>query len=229
LKPICFIAARGGSKGVPNKNIRIIDGKPLISHAIETAIKSKLFSHVIVSTDSKKIRDIAISYGAESPTLRPKRLAKDSIGIIHVLIHEIKILKKLGYDFDTVVTRDCTVPFINSKHMKESISLLQKKDCHGVYAVYRQHLNPYFNMVEPNPKGFLRISKKPKEEIKSRQKAPLVYQLNGLFTFNVESLLKYKKLFMPKTIPYEISQKSGFMIDTLFEFKIAKFLFEEKF
>jgi len=227
LKPVCFIAARGGSKGVPNKNIKIIHGKPLIAHAIDIALRSKLFSHVIVSTDSKKIKDIAIDNGAKVPFDRPKRLAKDSVGIIQVLIHGIKSLKKLGYEFDVIVTRDCTVPFINSKHMNESIMLLKKKKCDGVYAVYRQHLNPYFNMVEPNKKGFLRISKKTKKEVKSRQKSPLVYQLNGMFTFNVKSLLQYQKLFMPKIIPYEISQRSGFMIDTKFELDVARILFQK--
>ena len=96
LKPVCFIAARGGSKGVPNKNIKIIHGKPLIAHAIDIALRSKLFSHVIVSTDSKKIKDIAIDNGAKVPFDRPKRLAKDSVGIVQVLIHGIKSLKKLA-------------------------------------------------------------------------------------------------------------------------------------
>ena len=228
MKPICFIAARAGSKGVPNKNIKIIEGNPLISHAIKTAIKSKLFSHIIVSTDSKKIKDIAISSGAEVPFDRPKKLAEDSVGIIDVLIHGIKALKKTGYEFDAIVTRDCTVPFINSSHMRDSILLLNKKKCDGVYAVYRQHLNPYFNMMEPNKQGYLQISKKPRNEIKSRQNSPIVYQLNGLFTFNVESLLHYQKLFMPKILPYEISQSAGFMIDTKFEFELAKQIFKKK-
>jgi len=228
MKPICFIAAREGSKGIPNKNIKIINGRPLISYAIESAINSKLFSHVIVSTDSKKIQNISRKWGADVPFLRPKRLAGDSVGIIPVILHGIKTIKSLGYNFDIIVTRDCTVPFITSNEMKHSINVLKKKKCDGVFAVYKQHLNPYFNMLEANKKGFLKISKKTKKIIKSRQASPIVYQLNGLFVFNVKSLVKYKKLLMPKILPYEISQKSGFMIDTLFEFEIAKFLFKQK-
>jgi CMP-N-acetylneuraminic acid synthetase len=226
MKPICFIAAREGSKGIPNKNIKIINGRPLISYAIESAINSKLFSHVIVSTDSKKIQNIAKKWGADVPFLRPKKLAGDSIGIIPVILHGIKTIKSLGYDFDIIVTRDCTVPFITSNEMKHSINVLKKKKCDGVFAVYKQHLNPYFNMLEANKKGFLKISKKTKKIIKSRQDSPIVYQLNGLFVFNVKSLVKHKKLLMPKILPYEISQKSGFMIDTKFEFEITKLLFE---
>ncbi len=228
MKPVCFIAARAGSKGVPNKNIKVIGGKPLISHAIEIALKSRLFAHVIVSTDSKKIKDIAIRSGAEVPFDRPKKLAEDNVGIMDVLVHGIKTLNKKGYEFDVIVTRDCTVPFINSHHMRDSLMLLNKKKCDGVYAVYKQHLNPYFNMVEQNEHGYLRISKKPKNEIKSRQNSPTVFQLNGLFAFNVKSLLKYQRLFMPKILPYEISQLEGFMIDTKFEFEFAREIFEKK-
>ena len=204
MKPICFIAARAGSKGVPNKNIKIIEGKPLISHAIKTAIKSKLFSHIIVSTDSKKIKDIAISSGAEVPFDRPKKLAEDSVGIIDVLIHGIKALKKTGYEFDAIVTRDCTVPFINSSHMRDSILLLNKKKCDGVYAVYRQHLNPYFNMMEFGAKETLEFSKKKRSVINNRQDAPVVYQLTGFQTINVKSFQKFKKIYMPKVLPVEI-------------------------
>ena len=228
MKSICFIAARGGSKGIPNKNIKIINGKPLIAYTIESAINSEMFSHIVVSTDSKKIQKIASSYGAEVPFLRPQKLAGDNVGIIPVILHGIKTLKLLGYDFDVIVTRDCTVPFITPIHIKESLDLLEKEKCDGVFAVYKQHLNPYFNMMELNRKGFLRISKKPKNEIKSRQNSPLVYQLNGLFAFNVNSLVKYEKLFMPKILPYEISQKAGFMIDTKFELEIAKYFLSKK-
>lgn len=228
MKSICFIAARGGSKGIPNKNTKIINGKPLIAYTIESAINSEMFNHIVVSTDSKKIQKIANRYGAEVPFLRPPKLAGDNVGIINVILHGIKTLKLLGYDFDVIVIRDCTVPFITSMHIKESLELINKEKCDGVFAVYKQHLNPYFNMMELNRKGFLRISKKPKNEIKSRQNSPLVYQLNGLFVFNVNSLVKYKKLFMPKMLPYEISQKAGFMIDTKFELEIAKYFLSKK-
>ena len=96
MKPICFIGARGGSKGVPKKNIKKLNGKPLIAYSIESAISSKLFSHVIVSTDDKKIASVAREFGAEVPFLRPKRLATDSIGFDAVLLHGIKELFSLG-------------------------------------------------------------------------------------------------------------------------------------
>ena len=222
MKPICFIAARGGSKGVPRKNIRMLAGKPLIAYTIETAKKSKLFSSIIVSTEDKQITNIAKKYGAEVPFLRPKKLATDNANMDDVLLDGIQKLQSLGYTFDTIVIRDCTVPFIRINDIKGSVSLLKKNKCDIVCGVYKQHHNPYFNMMEPDSKGFLYFSKKTKRNIISRQQAPIVYQLNGLFAINVKQFLKYKKFYMPKILPYEIPYETGLMIDTNFEFQLAE-------
>ena len=220
MKPICFIGARGGSKGVLRKNIRKLGNKPLIAHTIESAIKSDLFQNVIVSTDDKEIAKIAKKYGAEIPFMRPKKLATDNASFDRVMLHGVKELKKQGYDFDIIVNRDCTVPFIQENDMRSAINLLKRKKCDLICAVYKQHHNPYFNMMELNSKHHLKFSKK-NNGISGRQNAPVVYQLNGLFVLDVKSLLKYKKFYMPKILPFEISPESGFMIDTEFEFQIA--------
>ena len=221
MKPICIIAARGGSKGVPNKNIRLLGKKPLIAHTIESAIKSKLFSNVIVSTENKKIANIAKKYGATIPFYRPKKLATDNASMDDVLLDVIKKLKLLEYEFEVVVNRDCTAPFIQNSDIKESINLLDRKKCDAVVAGYNTHLNPYFNMMEKNASGYLEFSKKSKKRIESRQNAPIVYQLTGLQTFNVKQFLKYKRIYMPKILPFEILPETGLMIDTEFEFQIA--------
>ncbi len=234
MKPICLICARGGSKGVVNKNIRIISKKPLIAHTIKSAIDSKLFSHVVVSTEDEEIAKISKKYGAEIPFMRPKNLADDTTPIEEVFVHAITELYSLGYDFEIFVNLDCTVPFIHKNDIKKSIQILKNNSCNAVYAVYQQHLNPYFNMMEKDSNGFLKMSKELKVRPKSRQDAPIVYQLNGLFTFYAKKFLKYGKTIMPNALSLEISPESGLMIDTEFEFKIAEMLFklgytEEKF
>lgn len=226
MKPICLICARGGSKGVPNKNIRIISKKPLIAHTITSAINSKLFSHVVVSTENKNIAQISKKYGAEVPFIRPKKLALDTTPVGDVFIHAIKKLYSLGYEFEIFVNRDCTVPFIKNTDIKKTIDLLKNKKCDAVYGVYRQHLNPYFNMMEKNKEGYLRLSKKLKKRPKSRQKAPIVFQLNGLFTFDAKKFLNQGDPIMANALPYEISPESGLMIDTEIEFKMAEVLFK---
>lgn len=224
MKKICLIGARGGSKGVPQKNIREFGGKPLIAYSIESALDSKIFTKVIVSTDNEKIAKIAKEYGAEIPFIRPKKLASDNASMDDVVFHTIKKLNLMGEYFDILVNRDCTVPFISKSDISGSIKLLNTSKCDMVCGVYKQHHNPYFNMMEVNSKGFLNFSKKTKKPIKSRQSAPVVYQVNGLFTLNVNQFLKYKKIYMPKILPYEISPERGFMIDTEFEFEIGNLI-----
>ena len=228
MKPICFIGARGGSKGVPRKNIRLLAGKPLIAYTIESALDSKIFNHVIVSTEDKEIAKVARKYGAKVPFTRPKKLATSSAGMADVIVHGINELQSLGYDFDIIVNRDCTVPFIRNEDIKGAINLLKKTKCDEVVGVYRQHLNPYFNMMEVGKNGFLELCKKKGERPKGRQQAPIVYQLNGLFVFNVNRLLKFKEPLLPKILPYEIPSETGLMIDTEIEFRIAELIVKNK-
>ena len=224
MKPICVIAARGGSKRVPKKNIKMLAGKPLIAYTIESALDSNIFGSVVVSTEDNEIARVSKRFGAEVPFMRPKNLATDTATTDDVLIHSVKKLRSLGHKFEIMVNRDCTVPFIASKDIRHSIKLLKEKNCDIVCGVYRQHHNPYFNMMEPNSKGFLRFSKTQGMKNTNRHNMPTVFQLNGLAVFYIEKLLKYRKLYMPKALPYEISPETGFMIDTEFEFKVAEMI-----
>jgi len=228
MSSICFIAARGGSKGVPRKNIRLIAGKPLIAYSIQAALKSKLFKHLIVSTEDVEIAQIARKYGAEVPFMRPKKLASGKTGMGEVLLHGIKELYSLGYDFEILVNRDCTVPFIRNRDIAGAIKLLKRKKCDSVIGVYRQHLNPYFNMMEINSKGFLEMSKRIGERPKSRQAAPTVYQVNGLFVYDVKKFLKTKNSIPINSLPYEYPHERGIMIDTEIEFLTAEMIIKKK-
>ena len=218
---ICLIPARYGSKGVPKKNIQKIKGKPLIVHAIEKAKKSKIFSKIIVSTENKKIKEIAEKYGAEVPFLRPKKLAMDQSSMNDVVSHAIKHLEKLDFSFEKIFLYDVTTFFLEPNDIIGMKKLFDKSNVDTIILSYKTHLNPYFNQMELNKKGFLRISKKLNKKIHSRNSAPVVFQLAGCFLINKKSFLKYQKLHMPKEIPYVVSPKKGVMIDTEFEFEIA--------
>ena len=227
IKPLCFIAARGGSKGVPRKNLKEIGGRPLIAHTIRKALKSKIFSYVIVSTEDKQIAKIAMDNGAEVPFMRPKYLATDNATTTDVMLHTIKKLESMGYKFDVVVNLDVTVPFLRMKDVKGAVELLNKKKCDGVFGVYKQHLNPYYNIVEKDSKGFLKLVKPLKKRPTSRQSSPIVYQMNGLHIMKKDSIKKSETWYTPKILPYEIPIETGLMIDTPFEFQIAKHMFKE--
>jgi len=228
MKPICFIGARGGSKGLSRKNIRIIDGKPLLAHTIEKALESKYFSHTIVSTEDSEIVKISQKYGAEVPFIRPKKLAVNNASMEDTLIHGIKKLYSLGYVFKIVVLLDCTVPFLRMDDIKKAVNVLKKKNADVVCAVYKQHLNPYFNIAEISKSGHLQLCKKLKKIPENRQDAPTVYQMNGLYVFDAKNFLKKGKSIMQKMIPCEIPIETGLMIDTEFEFNIAKLILENR-
>ena len=228
MKPICIIPARAGSKSVPNKNIRLIAGKPLIYYTIKSALESKLFSHVIVSTEDKKTASIAKKYGAEVPFMRPRNLATDKTPQEQVLLHAVKKLNSLGIDFEIFVYRDCTVPFIDSSDMNGAIELLKKSDCYSTCASIKAHPNPYFGMWEPSKEGFLKISKTTDKVVSRRQDAPIVYIIDGLFVFWTKKFLKTRKCLTSKMLPYEISREHSHMIDFEFDFKVAELLINSK-
>ena len=129
------IVARGGSKGVPNKNLKPIDNKPLIQFTIESAKNSKLLSNTIVSTDSSKISDFAKSLGANVPFLRPENLANDVIGPIPTLLHAKKFYEDNGNKVDAVMMLQPTAPFRNSDDIDGSIELLNKTKSDSVISV----------------------------------------------------------------------------------------------
>ncbi len=227
-KPICIIPARAGSKGVTNKNTRKICGKPLIYYSIKSALESKIFSHVIVSTEDKKTAAIAKKYGAEVPFKRPKSLAGDNTPLEPVLLHTIKKLNSLGIYFEIFVLRDCTVPFIDANDMKGAIKLLKKSDCNSICASVKAHPNPYFQMWELDRRGFLKISKTMNKTITRRQDAPIVYILDGLFVFWTKNFLKTRKTLTSRMLAYEIIKEHGHMIDFEFDFKVAELLLKQK-
>ena len=223
-----IIPARGGSKGVPRKNIRILNGLPLIAYPIQAAQKSTYVSEIYISTDDQEIAEIAKKYGAEVPFMRPRNLATDKTPQEQVLLHAVKKLNSLGIDFEIFVYRDCTVPFIDSSDMNGAIELLKKSDCYSTCASIKAHPNPYFGMWEPNKEGFLKISKTTDKVISRRQDAPIVYIIDGLFVFWTKKFLKTRKCLTPKMLPYEISRDHSHMIDFEFDFKVAELLINSK-
>ena len=227
LKPICIIPARGGSKGVKRKNIRPLGGKPLIAYTLESAINSNLFQDVVVTTEDEEIANISKNFGANVPFIRPQELATDLATTEEVLIHTINELKRLEFEFDTIMLRDCTVPFIDEQDMKNALKLFFENECDAVFGAINAHPNPYFGMMELNEDGCLIKSKIPKNDVTRRQDAPVVYSVDGMFILNADFFLKTKKISAGKIIPYELSKEHGHMIDFEFDFKVAKLLIEK--
>ncbi|PLY06363.1 MAG: pseudaminic acid cytidylyltransferase [Arcobacter sp.] len=132
---IAIIPARGGSKRIPKKNIKLFHGKPLLAYSIETALKSELFEKVVVSTDSEEIAMIAKEYGAEVPFVRPKELSDDFTGTGEIITHAINFLKEKGEEFDFCCTIYATAPLLQKKYLMEGFEKLKNSDAVSSFSV----------------------------------------------------------------------------------------------
>jgi N-acylneuraminate cytidylyltransferase/CMP-N,N'-diacetyllegionaminic acid synthase len=226
-KILCVIPARSGSKGLPGKNIMKLFGKPLLVYSVEHAHGSKYIDRTIVSTDSKIIADVAKSWGADVPFLRPKRLALDRSSVIDVLLHAIDwIEKKEKLIFDIIVLLHVTSPLRTIEDVDRSIELLFKKSTENVFSVNEAYRNPYFNMVETDKAGKITLIKKGK--YLNRQSAPLVFDMNASIYVWWKDILKSKKsLFPGKTRIYLMPKNRSVDIDDLFDFKLVKLLMKK--
>ena len=223
-KILCIIPARGGSKGLPGKNIKSLLGKPLIAYTVEQAKNCRYLDRIIVSTEDKSIAAVAKKFGAEVPFLRPKRLAKDKSGTIDVLLHAMDWMEtKEKFDFDIVVLLHVTTPLRSVEDIKKSVELLFKDNTDNVFSVTEAHRNPYFNMVEINKSGKVLLVKK--GNYNGRQSAPSVFDMNSsIYVWWKDALRKSKSLFFRNTRIYIMPKERSIDIDDELDFRISEFL-----
>lgn len=228
MSNLCTICARSGSKGVPNKNIKKIAGKPLIQHTIEQAIKSKIFSDIIVSSDCKKILKIAEKLGVHT-LKRTNQLSKDFVGKVDVIRDAaIKAQKMLNKKFDNVIDLDVTSPLRKVSDIHNCFKKFQNGNYHNLITGCVARKNPYFNMIEIK-KNVLSISKRTNKKIHSRQKSPQVFEMNAsIYIWKNKALMNKSNLVTSKTAFYEMPEERSIDIDTMLDWKIVSFLMEKK-
>lgn len=218
MKPLVVIPARGGSKGVPRKNIKELGGKPLIYYTIEAARQLFDDKQIIVSTDDEEIKDFVERAGLKVPFLRPKELATDEASSQAVLEHALKYSEEIGYYPDVVILLQPTSPFRTAKHIKEAMELYTN-DLDMVVSVKETKSNPYYVLFEEDKNGFLRKSKG--GDYLRRQDIPKVWEYNGaIYIINKESLrikginkfLKIKKYAMPEINSIDIDYKLDWIL-----------------
>ena len=226
---ICTICMRGGSKGVPNKNLRNINGKPLMAYTIEAAIKSNLFNNIVVSTDSKKIANTAKNLGVEAWFLRPSELATDQAPKVPVIRHAlIEAEKYYNTSFDAIIDLDATSPLRTSRDIVNAVKQFKDEAADILISGNKARKNPYFNMVE-RADGKLQKVKNIKKNIIRRQDAPEVYDMNAsIYIWKREALLQSDDLFSQKTSIYIMPYERSIDIDTDFEWKIVELFLARK-
>jgi len=220
MKPLVVIPARGGSKGVPGKNIKLLGGKPLIQYTIEAARKIFPDELICLSTDDRKIKSVAESIGLHVHFLRPTELATDSAGTYEVLLHAIRYYESNGYTPDTLILLQATSPFRTDVNIKEAIELFDD-NCEMVISVKETKSNPYYLLFEENEQGWLEKSKKGK--FVTRQECPVVYELNGAIYITSVKTLKQKPMNQfDKIRKYVMDEFSSHDIDTIFDWHVAE-------
>ena len=224
---LATICCRGGSKGVPGKNIKLLNGKPLIAYTIDSAKQSKYINELIISTDDQAIADIARSYGANVPFMRPADLASDTASKWPVFIHAVETYEQFtGSTVDYLVDLDVTVPLKTYQDIDGAIQMaLQDPLTDVVITGYEPERNPYFNMMEIGEDGFASIVKKGTEPIVRRQDAPKVYSLTpAAYVVKKSALYAFEHWSNAKCKIYEMPRERAVDIDTEIDFKIVEFL-----
>jgi len=224
---LCSICARAGSKGVKNKNIKEIAGKPLIAWSIEQARESNLFNHIVISSDSDKIIELGKKYGAETFFKRDKFLSSDQAGKLDV-IKDLLLKSEKFYNkkFDYIVDLDVTSPLRDTEDIIKAFSYFLETNSDNLITASLSRRSPYFNMVEVI-NGKVKLVKE--GNFLRRQDVPKTYDMNAsIYIWKREVLLNSKTLFLDKTALYVMPEERSIDIDSELDFRIVEMLLRDK-
>ena len=230
MNDIAFIFARGGSKGLPGKNIRPLCEKPLIAWSIEVAQSIPRIDRVIVSTDSEEIASIAKGYGAELPFIRPSSLAEDNSPEWSAWRHALSyILDSTGALPGSFISIPTTSPLRLPIDIENCIDVYEKGNADAVITVSDAHRNPYFNMVKSNVDGYIELVNKPSSNITQRQNAPDIFDMTTVcYVVNPQFVMEHNSIFEGRVKAVTVPVERAVDIDTLLDFEIAEMLLNKR-
>ncbi len=227
MKSLIVIPARGGSKGIPHKNIKPLAGKPLIYYTIDVARQFTTDDNICVTTDDPEIIKCVEDYGLKVPFVRPAELATDTCGSNEVIQHAYKFYADKGVKYDTVILLQPTSPFRKIEFVKGAVDLYDDS-IDMVTSVAPASCNPYYDGYEDGEDGLMHISKYI-GEIKRRQDAPKVWQWNGaVYVINPRSLIEKGMGAFTKVKKYVMPEEYSVDLDTMLDWKYAEFIIKEK-
>lgn len=226
MNVFAFIFARGGSKGLPGKNIRYLGGKPLIAWSIEHALAVSRISRVIVSTDSEEIAAVARQHGAEVPFIRPAELAQDDSPEWLAWRHALTFLQDTeGILPDAMLSVPTTAPLRQAIDLENCLDEFAKGDSDTVITVSDAHRNPWFNMVKQNSDGSVGLVMGPHTGITRRQDAPAVFDMATVaYVVRPQFVLQQTGIFGGRVRAVKVPVERAIDIDTLFDFELAELL-----
>ena len=228
-KIMAIVPARGGSKSIPKKNLALLAGNPLIAYTIKTAINSKMFDSIIVSTDSKEIAKVSMSFGAQVPFIRPKHLATDQTPGVDPIIHAITWMKEnKNYCPDCIMCLQPTSPLRNEKDIIKSIKILTEKSANSVVSVTTIKHHPFW-MKKIDKQGYMHDFVTQEQPIHRRQDLPSLYALNGaIYATKTNLFLEVKSWFPQSTYAYIMPPERSVDIDTPWDLQLAGLVLNNK-
>lgn len=222
------VFARGGSKGVPRKNVRLLAGKPLIAYSIEAALQSALIDRLVVSTDDEEIAEVAIKYGAEVPFMRPPELAMDDTPEWLAWQHAINTLSSTSEKINTFVCIPPTSPMRSVEDIDACIQMLKSSDADIVITATPARRSPHFNMIVIDENQTAGLVIPPEKRIYRRQSAPQVYDITTIaYAACPEFILNSSSIFDGKVKAIIVPEERSLDIDTELDFQFAEFLLEK--
>lgn len=226
MKRLCVICARGGSKGVPGKNIRPIAGKPLLAHSLGQARQTGLFDAIAVSSDSNEILGVARQWGADVLVERPAELAGDAAPKIPVIRHAVQEAeKRAGFQAGLVVDVDATSPLRAVEDIRGCVQLLEQSGAGNVITACRARRSPYFNLIELGSDEVPRLSKPLPAGVFRRQDSPACYDMNAsIYVWTRESLFRNDTVFNADTRLFVMPEERSIDIDSELDFEVVEFL-----
>lgn len=230
FKVLCTICARGGSKGVKNKNIKPINGKPLIAYTIEQAKESGLFEHIVISTDSDDIANIAKEYGAEVFFKRSAEMASDTAGKLDVIKDAFR-RSETHYNetFNYLIDLDATAPLRDVDDIVKSFEQFLNDDNDNLITAMPSRRSPYFNLVEVDKNGRVALSKKLDSSVVRRQDAPKCYDMNAsIYIWKRDVILNEDSIFLEKTGLFVMPEDRSIDIDNELDYKFVEFIMKDK-
>ncbi len=226
MKNIAIIPARSGSKGLPDKNIKNLAGKPLIAYSIEAAISSGCFDEVMISTDSERYAEIGRSYGAEVPFLRSRRTASDTASSWDAVQEVLEGYKNQGRQFDTFCLLQPTSPLRTADDIRKAYALYQEKSPFAVVSVCEAEHSPLWCGQLPENKEFIGFMNP--ESQKRRQDAGKFYRLNGaIYIVNISRFRNDSFFYKEGSFAHIMPQERSVDIDTEIDFKLAELLMRD--
>ena len=227
MKNLAIIPARSGSKGLKDKNIKLLNGKPLIAFSIEAALESGMFDEVMVSTDSKRYASIALQYGAKVPFLRSEETATDTASTWDTVEEVLADYRGLGQEFDSFCVLQPTSPLRTAEDLINAYKLYEEKSTFAVVSVCEAEHSPLWcGHLPPNGEFIDFIDQ---SHMKQRQAGGKFYRLNGaIYIVNVERFKRDRYLYQKGSFAYVMDQSRSVDIDTELDFELVEFLLKRK-